>query len=43
MDMDSISETVRVKQTLQHEMCAHPVRVSASNLFETANSEAVIK
>ena len=43
MDMDSISETVRVKQTLQHEMCEHPVRISASNLFERVNSEAVIK
>ena len=43
MDMDSISKTVRVKRTLQHEMCAHPVRISVSNLFETANGEAVIK
>ena len=38
---NSISETFRVKQTLQHEMHAHPIRISASNLFKTTSSEIV--
>ena len=37
---NSISETVRVKRTLQHEIRTHLVRISASNLSETASSES---
>ena len=37
----SISETVRVKQTLHHEMHVHPIWISTSILFKTASSEEV--
>ena len=41
IQMISISEAVRVKRNLQYEMCAHPIRTSASNLFDTASSGVV--